>query len=201
MGNTQQPPQPQSTGTTVYDSPQFEHKRIIIASIVMGLWVALGVLGIIYAAPFYDLSVYFLSLTGFVGSYIISETKRPASSSGIFKKGRSSKREIITYVVVGLWLALGSFGIVTGIELLEAAAYFSALTPYVSTYLLGSAYKPDVAKSQREHDIEDDDPYFYGRGGHNRHPNQNLNNPEYNGHPDDDNQLVDVVSRPDITDH
>ena len=40
------------------------------------------------------------------------------------------------------------------IDLIEAAAYFSALTPYISTYLIGSAYKPDLPKSMRQREYE-----------------------------------------------
>ena len=149
----------------VNNSPEFEHKRLTLAVIISFLWIILGVLGAVYATPFYDLSIYFISLTGFVGSYIISETKRPAVSSTIFKKGRSSKREIVIYAVTGLWLILGIFGVITKIDLLEAAAYFSALTPYISTYLLGVAYTPELPKSVREQMLNNSIYNPYGNGG------------------------------------
>ena len=48
------------------------------------------------------------------------------------------------------------------IDLIEAAAYFSALTPYISTYLIGSAYKPELPKSAREQIYQQS---AYGNGG------------------------------------
>ena len=131
-----------------------ERKRYILAIIVIVLWIVLGVLGILFGAHFYDLSIYFISLTGFVGAYIISETKRPSISTSIFRKGHNSTREIIIYTTVFLWLILGVFGIIYAIDLIESAAYFSALTPYISTYLIGSAYKPDLPKSAREQEYQ-----------------------------------------------
>lgn len=119
-----------------------EHKRYILSSVIVALWVILGILGIVFKTPFYDLSVYFLSLTGFVGAYLISEGKKPSSSTSIFRRGKSSTREILIYVVTALWMGLGSVCTVLSLDLLQAAAYFGALTPYVSTYLLGVAYLP-----------------------------------------------------------
>jgi len=117
-----------------------EHKRYILSMVVVALWVVLGLLGIIFKTPFYNLSVYFLSLTGFVGAYLISEGKKPTSATSIFRHGRSSTREILIYVVTALWMGLGSVCTILSLDLLQAAAYFGALTPYVSTYLLGVAY-------------------------------------------------------------
>jgi hypothetical protein len=121
-----------------------EHKRYILSMVIVALWVVLGLLGIIFKTPFYNLSVYFLSLTGFVGAYLISEGKKPTSATSIFRHGRSSTREILIYVVTALWMGLGSVCTVLSLDLLQAAAYFGALTPYVSTYLLGVAYLPST---------------------------------------------------------
>lgn len=144
----------QDTGTTTNDFtndiPLFEYKRFVLTIIIIILWICLGILGGVYAVHFYDLAVYFLSLTGFAGAYIISESKRPSILTSVFNKGGSSKREITIYITVALWLALGVVGILYGFDLIEAAAYFSALTPYVSTYLIGSAYMPQLPKSTRE---------------------------------------------------
>lgn len=161
-------------GNGVAESPQFEHKRLILAGVITFLWIALGVLGLLFKTHFYDLSIYFISLTGFAGAYIISETKRPSVASMFFKKGRNSKREIVIYVMVALWLALGVTCVVMTLDLLEAAAYFSALTPYISTYLLGSAYKPDLPKSAREmmygNSMYGGGSYSYGYGNFNSYP-------------------------------
>jgi hypothetical protein len=119
-----------------------EHKRYVLSMVIVALWVVLGLLGIVFKTPFYNLSVYFLSLTGFVGAYLISEGKKPTSATSIFRQGRSSTREILIYVVTALWMGLGSVCTILSLDLLQAAAYFGALTPYVSTYLLGVAYLP-----------------------------------------------------------
>lgn len=180
------------------DTPILERKRFTLAVIVLGLWVALGILGIIFLTHFYDLSVYFISLTGFVGAYIISETKRPSISTSIFKKGRSSKRELIIYVTILLWTILGVVGIIKDIDMIEAAAYFSALTPYISTYLIGSAYKPDLPKSLREQEYNNNMNNMYGGGGGYWNSYGSYGNVSgYNGAPIPPNQqIVDVVSKP-----
>lgn len=120
----------------------FEQKRYVLSMVIVGLWVILGLLGIVFKTPFYNLSVYFLSLTGFVGAYLISEGKKPTAATSIFRQGKSSTREILIYVVTALWMALGTLCIVTSLDLMQAAAYFGSLTPYISTYLLGVAYLP-----------------------------------------------------------
>jgi len=117
-----------------------EQKRYILSMVIVALWVVLGLLGIVFKTPFYNLSVYFLSLTGFVGAYLISEGKKPTLATSIFREGKSSTREILIYVVTALWMALGSICIVLSLDLLQASAYFGSLTPYISTYLLGVAY-------------------------------------------------------------
>jgi hypothetical protein len=147
------------------DGPQIEHKRLILACIIIGLWVVLGILGVMFKTHFYDLSVYFLTLTGFAGSYIISETKRPAVSTTIFKKGTNSTREVTIYIVVLLWLALGVLCIVKALDLLEASAYFGVLSPYVMTYLIGAAYKPDLPMSTRQMMYNNNIPNYTNSGG------------------------------------
>lgn len=158
--------------STVDDSPQMEHKRLTLSCVIIGLWIVLGLLGILFKTHFYDLSIYFISLTGFVGAYVISETKRPALETTLFKSGANSKREVIIYVVVLLWLILGVFGVMDSIDLLEAAAYFSALTPYISTYLIGIAYKPELPKSARENMARND---MYNYGAYSTNPAQVVN--------------------------
>lgn len=193
-----------TNNTPVNDSPQIEHKRLILSGIIMALWIAFGILGVIFKVHFYDLSVYFLSLTGFVGAYMISETKRPSVTTSVFKKGRSSKREITVYVVTALWLALGVLCIALTLDLLEAAAYFSALTPYISTYLIGSAYKPDLPKSAREQ-MYNNSAYGgyggYGYGGYGGYGYGGYDVPNtvsgFSGHPDQGiAPIVNIPSKP-----
>lgn len=145
------------------ESSVFEKKRFILVALVTFLWVALGILGVIFRSHFYYLSIYFLSLTGFVGAYIISESMRPSLSPSVFKAGRRhSKREIAIYVVTALWAGLGAACIMNDLDLLEAAAYFGALTPYVSTFLIGSAYTPDIPRSIRERNIRNGGGFYGG---------------------------------------
>lgn len=163
-----------STGTTANENgmnaffeenPQIEHKRLTLAFIIMGLWIVLGILGVVFKSHFYDLSVYFVTLTGFAGSYIISETKRPAIEKTIFKKGASSTREITIYIVVLLWLMLGILCIMKSLDLLEASAYFGVLSPYIMTYMIGTAYKPDLPRSTREMMFSNSMPSYTNAGG------------------------------------
>ena len=51
------------------------------------------------------------------------ETKRSSDDTSIFKSGKSSKREIIIYVTVGLWLLIGVFTIVNNADLMGMSAY------------------------------------------------------------------------------
>ena len=46
-----------------------------------------------FDTDFTQLAGYFISLTGFVASYIFGESMRPSSDSSIFRKGKNSKRE------------------------------------------------------------------------------------------------------------
>jgi len=117
-------------------------KRLMLIYITIALWLGMGVLGSYYDTPYPSLSVYFLALTGFVASYIWGESVRPAQSSSILKVGRNSSREILIYICVLIWAALGAFGIIRGAVLEELAAYYSTLTPFVGAYILGITYAP-----------------------------------------------------------
>ena len=59
--------------------------------------------------------------------------------SSIFKGGKSSKRELMIYLTVGLWLLIGVFTIINGADLMGMSAYFAALTPFVGSYIIGES--------------------------------------------------------------
>lgn len=118
-------------------------KRLIIVYVVMLFWILIGILGLFFETDFFDLSVYFLSLTGFVGTYVFSESVRTSKSTSIFSSGRSSRREIMIYISMLLWVILGVFSIVTKKELTQMATYFGALTPFVAAAILGETYKKE----------------------------------------------------------
>ena len=120
-------------------------KRLMLIYVTIFLWLAMGMLGVYKAVTFPSLTVYFLSLTGFVASYIWGESVRPADATSVFKKGKNSSREVLTYVCILIWTIFGAFVILkkVNLNLEDLAAYYSALTPFVSAYILGATYKPE----------------------------------------------------------
>lgn len=118
-------------------------KREMITYIVVLLWIYLGIFASYFGTDFTTLAAYFISLTGFIGTYIFAESKRKSCSTGIFKKGKSSRREIMIYIVVVIWATVGSWVIYNQGDLVGASAYFAALTPFVGSYILGETFKSD----------------------------------------------------------
>ncbi|MDY0268763.1 hypothetical protein [Trichloromonas sp.] len=90
---------------------------------------------------FKTLSVYFISLTGFIIAYVWGESARKSNKTTVFKSGNSSKREILTYIVILLWTIVGVFSILKPLPLIDLSTYFGALTPFVGAYVLGETYK------------------------------------------------------------
>jgi hypothetical protein len=88
--------------------------------------------------------VYFLSLTGFIGSYIVGESMRKSKDSSIFLKGKSSRRETLTYLIILFWTIIGTFITITGGDIIGAASYFGALTPFVGAFIIGNSYVGDI---------------------------------------------------------
>lgn len=131
-------------------------KRECVTYVVVFLWVYLGVLSVIYDSSLEDLSVYFLSLTGFIGSYIVGESMRKSKDSSIFLKGKNSRRETLTYLIILFWAIIGTFITVTGGDIIGAASYFGALTPFVGAFIIGNSYvgDPDYDESTEE-DIDE----------------------------------------------
>lgn len=116
-------------------------KREAITYLVIVLWIYMGIISIYYGSDLSDLSVYFLSLTGFIMSYIFGESIRKSDDTSIFLKGKTSKRELLTYSIILIWSVVGSFIIINSGDLIGAATYFGALTPFVGAYIIGETYK------------------------------------------------------------
>lgn len=122
--------------------PITDNKRKLLIYVIILLWIGMGTLAYLYKSSFIELSAYFISITGFVGSYIWGESVRKSSSTGMFKKGKSSSRELMVYISILLWTVAGSFSIMKELNLNEIAAYFATLTPFIGAYMLGETYKP-----------------------------------------------------------
>jgi hypothetical protein len=125
-------------------------KREFIIYVVIFFWVYLGGIAIFYSQDLADVSVYFLSLTGFIMSYIFGESVRKTSKSSIFLKGKTSKRELMTYMVMLIWVIIGTWTIVTSGNIVSAATYFGSLTPFVGAYIIGETYKKEVVETSEE---------------------------------------------------
>lgn len=113
--------------------------------LVVLMWVILGCVCITYERSFTDLAVYFVSLSGFAGTYVFGEIKRPSSETALFLSGSTSSREKMMYWIVVLWFFLGIIGVVQNLALQEMGAYFASLTPFVSAFIIGQTYKPEIA--------------------------------------------------------
>ena len=118
-----------------------EDKRLLMTYIISGLWLGFGALGIYFSTKFTELAVYFLSLAAFVGTYVWGESVRKSKETTLFRGGRNSKREVLSYIIILLWAILGTYGVIGKKPLEELAAYFGALTPFVGAYILGQTYK------------------------------------------------------------
>lgn len=116
-------------------------KRECLTYIIILLWCGVGILGSYYEASFTELATYFISLTGFAGAYMYAETARKSKDTSIFLAGKSSKRELMIYLTVFLWLVIGVFTIINKADLMGMGAYFAALTPFVGAYIIGETIK------------------------------------------------------------
>lgn len=124
-------------------------KREGLVYIVVLLWVIAGIYGAIKGVDFTQLAAYFGSLTAYVATYIWAETKRPSKKTKLLSKGKSSRREIMIYVVVILWTIAGAAGIYYMANLTSLATYFVALSGFIASWIAGEVYKPqDEVKKQ-----------------------------------------------------
>lgn len=108
----------------------------ILTYIILLLWVVFGVFGIVFNTDMVALGGYYASLTFFVATYLWGEYKRSSTESNIFQKGVNSTRETIIYITLLLWSILGSYGIIKGADMTQLTVYFSALAPFVSSYII-----------------------------------------------------------------
>ena len=129
-----------------------DSKRECLTYIIILIWVSIGILGTYFGTNFKELATYFISLTGFAGAYMYGESVRSSDDTSIFKAGKSSKREIIIYLTIGLWLLIGVFTIINSADLLGMSAYFAALTPFVGSYILGETYKKETEDDTVEYE-------------------------------------------------
>ncbi len=121
-------------------------KRETIIYMVIFFWIEMGLLSVFFDRNLSDLSVYFLSLTGFVMTYIFSESVRKSEDTSLFLKGKTSKRELVMYIVLSIWFVLGNWIIYKDGDIIGASTYFGALTPFIGAYIIGETYKkePDI---------------------------------------------------------
>lgn len=132
-------------------------KREALVYTIIFLWVVMGALSLIKQADFIDLSVYFGSLTAYAATYIWSETRRPSEKTGILRKGPHSRRELMIYVIVGLWAIGGIAAILTKSDLEGLSTYFISLTGFVGAWIAGERYKPEdhvIIKRNKEEFID-----------------------------------------------
>ena len=120
-----------------------DSKRECLTYVIILIWVGIGILGTYFETDFTELATYFISLTGFAGAYMYGESVRQSDDTSIFSPGKSSKREIVIYVTVGLWLLIGVFTIINKADLMGMSAYFAALTPFVGSYIIGETHKKE----------------------------------------------------------
>jgi hypothetical protein len=132
-------------------------KREFIIYIVILFWIYLGTISIYYGYNLTDISVYFLSLTGFVMTYIFGESVRKSNDSSIFLKGKISKRELMIYIIMLFWVTIGTFGIIFGIDIVDIATYFGSLTPFVGAYIIGETFKKEPEDENEDDENEEDE--------------------------------------------
>ena len=104
--------------------------------IIVFLWVVFGIIGVYFKSNLAQVAGYYASLTLFISTYLWGEYKRTSNSSHVFKKGKSSSREIVIYTTVILWTLLGLFGIIKCVDINQLTVYFASLTPFVSSYII-----------------------------------------------------------------
>jgi len=127
-----------------------ESKRECVTYLIVFLWLAVGVTATYFETDFTALAAYFVSLTGFVASYIFGESVRKSKSSSIFLPGLNSRREVMMYITIALWLIVGVWVIINQADLIGVSAYFAALTPFVGSYILGETFKKEVVEVEEE---------------------------------------------------
>ena len=142
----------------------FTSKRECITYVIIILWLYLGILASFHGYSLEGVSVYFLSLTGFVGSYILGESVRKSEKASLFKpkSGQKSKREILTYIIMALWAGIGTYTIISSSDIYGVSTYFGALTPFIGAYIIGDSYVAEHRLPQNGHQTQHQTPTFGG---------------------------------------
>jgi hypothetical protein len=126
-------------------------KREGLVYIVVFLWIIMGLFAIYKGASLSDLAIYFGALTAYVGTYIWGESRRPSLKTPLFKKGPTSRREVMIYVVVFLWAISGFTSIWFMSNLDDLSLYFVSLTGFIMSWMAGEVYKPqDVINKNKD---------------------------------------------------
>ena len=112
--------------------------------VVIFLWVAFGVLGIIKGTNITQLAGYYASLTLFISTYLWGEWKRTSAATKLFSKGENSSREVMIYITIFLWAVLGAVGIFFMSELNSLTVYFSSLSPFVISFIIYKTTKGEA---------------------------------------------------------
>ena len=118
-------------------------KRRNLTIVVSILWVVFGVLAFIKDVSFNNLAAYYVSLTGFVGAYMWSETTKQSKDKTKFGVPQSYREKLI-YMVVAAWTILGVFGIYYGADITGLAAYFGSFTPFMGSYIISITKKSEA---------------------------------------------------------
>jgi hypothetical protein len=129
-----------------------DRRRTIVTYIVIFLWIGFAIFSIVENQSLAGLSTYFLSLTGFVGSYLYGESYRKSDKKySVFENpAKCSKREAIIYVIIFIWSAAGLIGIYKQIDMSQLGSYFGALTPFVASYIIADTHKPEKEEGIKE---------------------------------------------------
>jgi hypothetical protein len=104
--------------------------------VIIFLWALYGVYGIFFNINLNQLAGYYAALTLFVSTYLWGEYKRTDQNTKLFTKGPNSSRELVIYITVFLWCLTGAVGIYLNYDLNSLTVYFSALSPFVISYII-----------------------------------------------------------------
>ncbi len=104
--------------------------------VIILLWVAFGIMGLLHQTNLTQLAGYYASLTLFISTYLWGEWRRTSQSTNLLEKGRNSSREVVIYLTVILWTIAGVFGIIYLDDINPLTVYFSALSPFVMSYII-----------------------------------------------------------------
>ena len=132
-------------------------KREALVYIVVTLWIAGGIYAAIKGTDFTQMAAYFGSLTAYVATYIWAETKRPSKKGKLLSRGKSSRREVMIYLVIVLWALAGAFGIYYMSNMASLATYFISLSGFIASWIAGEVYKP---QDEVKKEVESDKPSF-----------------------------------------